>query len=102
MILSFKADSDFLLFGIGKNRELSIASPATNFEFLLVENLDSLKAFSVDEKAALIGTVKMVKSLNSEVEVKDYVIDEMGKLGFTFMRTLTTQELKEMGFKIRD
>jgi len=101
LILSFKSDSDILLIGVGKNRELSISSDGTKFNFLLVENLNTLREFTSEESDALLETVNMVKALK-EHAVKPYVIDELSKLGFSFVREFTPEELVELGFEVRD
>lgn len=103
MILSFSSGSDILLVSVGKNRELSIASEVSRYVFVRVEDLDKLKSFSSEEKVALLETKKIVSSLSSLVEVKDYVVVEMGKLGFVFSRELSLNEYnKVVGVEVGD
>lgn len=100
MILSFKSGVDPLLVGVGKNRELSIASSASDFVFVRVESLGTLRAFKPSEKRYLADLLVLVKSFGSDTELVDYLKVEMGKLGFVFVREMSVDEYLDLtGYK---
>lgn len=96
MILAFKHGTIPVLFGIGKDRELSIATPVTKYLFTRIEDLSKFKKFSDSELIHLKDTTIMVKGFDSMVSVKSYVISEMGKLGLVFSREMSLVEYESI------
>ncbi len=96
MILSFSSSGDLLLVGIGKNRELSIGSEVSGYIFIRIEDLGELRSFTGAESSFLVDTIKMVKSLSSIKEIRDYIVVEMDKLGFSYTRDLPVKEYKKI------
>lgn len=89
MILLFKVGGVPLFIGVGRRRELSVAAPITNFNFVLVKDLSKLKDFSDSELESLRETERRVAGFKNLLEVKKYVVDEMSKVGCVFKREAT-------------
>lgn len=96
MILLFNLGGTQLLYGVGKNRELSVAAPINNYTFVTIDKLNRYKKLSDVENKALIETQRIVKSLSTLDEVKKYIINENNKLGGTFIRVLKPKEYLRM------
>lgn len=93
MILEFRNSlNQVVLFGVSKDRRLSVASSFTGFVFTLVDDLSKFRKFSKMEEVALSETKSLVKGLKSEELVKDYVIKELRKVGFVFVGSLSPED----------
>jgi len=95
MILLFKIQRKPFFFGVGKDRTLSIAAPINKYIFVPVQDLDKFKKFGVSELKALQETQDIVRSKESESDVKDYIISEIRKLQGKFVREVSVQEYKD-------
>lgn len=95
MIFLFEIMKRAFFVGVGKRRELSIAAPTTKYVFITIDDLSKLKRFTSQDLNALVETKNIVKSLKSDLDVKDYVITEIEKIGGVFKRMVTLDEYKE-------
>jgi len=99
MILGFKSDSTPFFVGVGKAREVSVAAPTTDYIFELVDNLGQFKKMTKGEIVLLNDLKVMVKGFKTDDGIKEYIINEMSKLGMVFRREIS---LEEYGLFIKD
>lgn len=92
MILLFQQMGVKVLFGLSDARLLSIAAPFSKYIFMPVAKLRMLKAFSVEEEAALDDTMKILSECEDLSEAKLYIIKELGKVGFSYVQELSTED----------
>lgn len=96
MILAFKSKGTPWLVRLSKNFDISMATPITNYVFTLIDDLHRFKKFSKGELVALEETKVVVKGLKSNAAIMDYLILEMKKLNFTFIRKMSIEEYEKL------
>lgn len=96
MMLAFNSGGIPFLIGVGRRRELSVAAPITKYVFVFVSDLGKYRSMSKEETSMLDELKVRVEGFRSLGEVKEYVIDELSKLGMVFTRELSVDDYKAL------